>query len=475
MDAYLPPAARPFRPHPYQKAAIKFCVGQGAAGLFLDPGLGKTSIMLATYKVLRAKGLVKKMLVVAPLRPAYSVWPGEIAKWADFNGFKWALLHGPEKDARVRGDADIHIINPEGLAWLFSTYGRKGPLLRRTGSDPWPWDMLVVDESTRFKHTNTNRFKTLRPYLRHFRRRYILTGSPAPNGLMDLFGQVFILDGGASLGGYITHYRSTYFNPTGYGGYEWVIKPGAEKQIYEKLQPLVMRLSAEDYLDLPPLLYNTVEVDLPAKARGVYRQMEEDLVTVLESEVITAANAAAATNKCRQVANGGLYHEGGEKWTDVHEAKVEAVQEIVEELGGKPVLIAYEYAHDLSRLHKAFPGAPHIGGGVPASRFAAIERAWNAGEIPVLLAQPQSVAHGLNLQGTAATVIWHSLTWNLEDYEQFIRRVWRQGQKERVVVHHVVAKGTVDEVVLETLQNKDRTQKSLLDSLKTYVGRSHAA
>lgn len=470
MDAFLPPAAQPWKPHDYQKAAVRFCVQQGAAGLFLDPGLGKTSIMLATFKVLKKQGHAKRMLVIAPLRPAYSVWPGEIARWADFTGLKWSLLHGPGKDERVHDGADIHIINPEGLSWLFGTYGKQGPVLRRTGNDPWPWDMLVVDESTRFKHTNTARFKTLRPYLRHFRRRYILTGSPAPNGLMDLFGQVFILDQGAALGSYITHYRQSYFTPTGYGGYEWRLIPGAEKQIYAKLQPLVMRLSAEDYLNLPPLIFNTVHVSLPQKARQVYSQMEEELFTILDGESITAANAAAATTKCRQVANGGLYHEGGEKWTDIHEAKVEAVSEIVESLQGKPVLIAYEYAHDLSRLQRAFPGAPHIGGGVAASRFAAIEQAWNAGEIPVLLAQPQSVAHGLNLQGTAATVIWHSLTWNLEDYEQFIRRVWRQGQKEKVIVHHVVARETIDEAVMLALTNKDRTQKALLGALSTYVG-----
>ena len=469
-DLFLPPQATPWKPHAYQKAAVKFCVSQGAAGLFLDPGLGKTSIMLATFKVLKARGLVKRMLVVAPLRPAYSVWPGEVARWADFNGLTWSLLHGPEKDSRVHDKSDIHIINPEGLSWLFGTYGKAGPTLRRTGNDPWPWDMLVVDESTRFKHTNTNRFKTLRPYLRMFKRRYILTGSPAPNGLMDLFGQVFILDGGAALGGFITHFRSNYFTPTGYGGYEWRLIPGAEKQIYAKLKPLVMRLSAEDYLDLPPLIMNTVSVSLPVKARQVYSQMEEDLFTILEGESITAANAAAATNKCRQVANGGIYHEGGKEWTDIHEAKVEAVQEIVEELSGKPVLIAYEYAHDLSRLQRAFPGAPHIGGGVAASRFAAIESAWNRGEIPILLAQPQSVAHGLNLQGTAATVIWHSLTWNLEDYQQFIRRVWRQGQKEKVIVHHIVAKDTVDEAVMLAIAGKDQTQKALLGALSTYVG-----
>jgi SNF2 family DNA or RNA helicase len=457
MDAWLPATPQPFKPHGYQRQAIQFGVAQGAAGFFLDPGLGKTSIMLAIFKILRDKGYVKKMLVIAPLRPAYSVWPGEMAKWAEFNDLKWSILHGPEKATRLKDDSDIHIINPEGLSWLFEQKYH-------------PWQMLVVDESTRFKHSNTQRFKLLKPQLGKFPRRYILTGSPAPNGLMDLFGQVYILDGGASLGRYITHFRSEFFNPTGYQGYDWVIKNGAEKKIYSRLKPLVMRLAAKDYLELPPLIYNNVSVTLPGHARGIYEEMEKELVASLADETVFATNAAAATTKCRQIANGGIYHEGGEKWSDIHEAKVEAVAELVEELSGKPALIAYEYAHDLQRLLAKFGSStPYIGGGVPASRFAAIERAWNAGNIPVLLAQPQSVAHGLNLQGTGAAVIWHSLTWNLEDYEQFIRRVWRQGQKERVVVHHIVAKDTIDEAVMAAIALKDRTQQHLLTALKTYI------
>jgi SNF2 family DNA or RNA helicase len=330
--------------------------------------------------------------------------------------------------------------------------------------------MLVVDESTRFKHGNTQRFKTLKPYLREFKRRYILTGSPAPNGLLDLFGQCYLLDGGAALGGYITHYRMEHFDPVGFGGYQWALKPGHDKLIEEKLRPLVMRLSAEDYLDIPPLINNTVTVTLPDAAMKVYREMETLLVAQVKDEQVVAANAAAATTKCRQIANGGIYHEGGSEWSHIHEAKVEAVKELVEELSGKPALVAYEYRHDLERLQRAFPDAPHIGGGVSAAAFARIEHEWNRGEIPVLLAQPQSVAHGLNLQGTGAAVIWAGLTWDLEVAEQFVRRVWRQGQKETVVQHFIVAKGTVDEVVMRALARKDKTQSSLLAALKTHLG-----
>lgn len=453
---YLPGEAmsEPYKPHDYQKQAIKFLISNGQAGLFLDPGLGKTSITFAAFKLLRKQGMVNKMLVVAPLRPAHSVWPQESQKWADFADLKVRVLHGDERV--LRPDNDVDVINPEGLKWLFG----EAKAQRR-----WPWEMLVIDESTQFKHTDTQRFKILKPWLPRFLRRYILTGSPAPNGLMDLFGQVYVLDRGHALGQYITHYRREFFDQTGFNGYEWKLRQGSEDKIYERLKPLVLRLSAADYLDLPPLIENVVRVDLPPGARKAYDQMEELLIAELDDGVVTAATASAATNKCRQIANGGIYGAEDE-WKHVHDAKTEAVQDIVEELGGKPAFVAYEFKHDLARLQKAFPDAPYLGGGVPPKRARELEDAWNAGFLPVLFAQPQSVAHGLNLQGVGAAVIWHSLTWNLEHDEQLVRRVWRQGQKERVVVHRIVASNTVDDVILRTVRSKDRTQKALLGALR---------
>lgn len=469
----------PWTPHPYQKHAIKFVLNNGAAGLFLDPGLGKSSIMLAAFKELQRQNIVRRLLVIAPLRPAWSVWPDEATKWTDFTDLSVAVLHGPKKDAimqRVNSGAvepDICVINPEGLPWL----------ARVASAKKFPFDMLVVDESTRFKHANTQRFKTLKALLPKFRRRYILTGSPAPNGLLDLFGQIFILDGGAALGRYISHFRMHFFDAVGFGGYTYVPRAGAEESIYKLLKPLVLRMSARDYLDLPPYIPNTVRIDLPEKAQKVYDQMEDMLVAAVGDDVVTAANIGAATGKCRQIANGGVYTSGPEAkkkaWADVHEAKLDAVEEILEELGGKPALVAYEFDHDLARLKKRFgENTPHIGGGVPQARFKEIEKDWNLGRIPVLLAQPQSVAHGLNLQGTGAAVIWHSLTWDLENYEQLIRRVWRQGQKERVVVHHIVATGTIDEVIMKTAAaggKKDRTQQALLEALKSHLKGRKAA
>lgn len=465
-----------YQPKEYMLKAIGHVVSRACAALFLDPGLGKTAIMYAAFSLLKKKRFVRKMLVIAPLRPAYSVWPAEAEKWDDFNHLKVVVLHGPDKEALLRSDADVFVINPEGLKWLFAHDWKE-----------WPWDVLCVDESTRFKHVNTDRFKLLKPTLPRFARRYILTGSPAPNGLLDLFGQVYILDLGSALGRYITHYRLAYFDNPDRQGWLWVPREGAEERIYKKMGPLALRMAATDYLTLPPLVGAcgsnsdplVTWVDLPPDARRAYDEMETLLVAEVKAGKVVAANASVASGKCRQIANGGLYASDGAPLNlrttsltrdlayHLHEAKVDAVEEIIEEASGVPTLVAYEFDHDLTRLRRRFgPDTPYIGGGVTPKRFKEIERGWNAGEIPILLAQPQSVAHGLNLQATRANVIWHSLTWDFEAYEQFYKRVWRQGQQHTVFVHHVLARNTVDRLILNALMRKDRTQRALLDALK---------
>jgi hypothetical protein len=472
-----------WEPHPYQEEAVKFGLEHPCAGFFLDPGLGKTSILYAIFEMLMQQGMATRMLVVAPLRVANSVWPREAQKWDQFKDLGVGVLHGAGKERVLERWDRVQVINPEGLGWLFNTVQKW----------EWPWDILVIDESTYFKHIDTQRFKTIKPQLKKFRRRYILTGSPAPNGLIDLFGQIFILDRGNALGEYITQYRRSYFFDANLvqsnEGLQdqriqrpvWVPRKDAMDKIYNKIGPMVMRLSAQDCLNLEPYLENTIEVELPAQARTHYRQMEKLLITTVfdeeeKGEIVTAASAAAASQKCRQIANGGLYtHPESHVAVEIHEAKLDAVEDLVEELNGKPAIIAYEFHHDLQRLRKRFPGAPYLGGGVSAARQAQVEDAWNAGLVPVLLAQPQSVAHGLNLQGVGAAVIWHSLTFNLEHYEQLIRRVWRQGQSERVVVHHVVATDTVDEVMMDSIAAKDMTQQTLLTNLKNYLLRKKAA
>jgi SNF2 family DNA or RNA helicase len=450
--------SQPYTPHPYQLRAIKFAVGQAVAGMLLDMGMGKCSIMLAVIKTLLKQGHVKKVLIVAPLRVASITWPDERAKWNDFHDLRMVVLHGPQKEALLASPHDVATINPEGLPWLFQA---------RRGHPPY--DMLVVDESTLFKNTQTQRFRLIKPLLKTFKRRYILTGEPSPNGLLDLFGQMYLLDEGYALGSYITRYRLAHFmNPDGQG-WEWVIRPGEEQKIYEKIAPYVLRLDAKDYLQMPPLRENDVFVDLPPKARRAYQQMEAALLTQIEDRTITAANAAVASSKCRQIASGGLYTTPPE-WVDVHDAKLEALQEIIDSHQGKPVLVSYQFDHEREKIQKAYPKAPHIGGGVAHHAFKKISDDWNAGRIPVLLAQPQSVAHGLNLQQGGHVGVWYSPTWNRDYYSQFNARIYRQGQKHPVTIHRIASRNTVDMAVLKALTLKGNAQQSLLDALKSYGG-----
>jgi SNF2 family DNA or RNA helicase len=470
-----------YTPHDYQKKAIKFGVAQSFGGLFLDPGLGKTSISYSIANLLRRQKLVERVLVIAPLRVAHSAWPNEREKWDNFADLRVSVLHGPKKDALLLEPHDISVINPEGLEWLFAAM-KKLPKKKRF----W-WDMLIVDESTRFKHTTTKRFKALRPVLPKFKRRYILTGTPSPNGMMDLFGQMYIVDLGKSLGKFISHYRMKYFDQTGFGGFTWTLRAGAEEAITEAIRPYVLRMSGADYLELPPLIENTITVELPEKARKVYDEMEELLVTQIRDEAVVAPNTASAAGKCRQIANGGLYLMGDDEVTvgkkkrkseHLHDAKTEALISLIEELSGKPAFIAYEFQHDMERLKVALAPycdgpVPHLGGGTTTAQQRDIELKWNRGELPILLAQPASVAHGLNMQEVGAAVIWYGLTWDLELYEQFNRRIWRQGQKERVVVTRIVAKNTIDQAVLGALKSKGKRQTALLDALKGDLATRH--
>lgn len=446
-------------PHQYQKRAVKFMISQACAALFCDMGTGKSSITLAAIKLLKEKGYINKTLIIAPLRVAHAVWPAEAAKWEEFAHLRVVVLHGPKKQEALAGEWDIAVINPEGLSWLFANLSKKGV--------EWPFDVLVCDESTLFKNARTERFKALKPHLSKFRRRYILTGTPAPNGLIDLFGQIYLLDGGNALGAHVTHYRLKFFmNPDGQG-WEWKPRPGAEAEIYEALKPLVLRMSAEDYLDLPEIVFNEVVVELPPKARTAYDQMEAVMLTQIGTETVVAANAAAVTGKCRQIAGGGIYTSPGEG-VGVHTAKLDAVEEIVESLQGQPVIVVYEFDHERVRLQERFKGAPFIGGGVSTAEFMKIEREWNEGRIPVMLVQPQSAGLGLNLNRGGHHMVFHSTTWDLALHDQVIARLHRQGQTERVFVHYIVAKDTVDAVVLKMLARKDRTQKALLNALRDY-------
>lgn len=463
------PGAVPWVPAEYQKVGVKWLVSHPEAALLWDPGLRKTSTTLAAFLALRKCGAARKMLVVAPLRVAAMVWSksGELGKWTDFNDLTVSLIHGTprQREAAVEADADVYAINYDGLMWL----GEQGHIadLARRGVD-----ILVFDELSKVKHTRTKRFKALKPHLGRFRRRWGLTGSPCSNGLMDLFGEVYALDLGKRLGQYITHYRFKYFDATGYMGYEWKPKPNAEKHIYAALKDLALSMRAEDHLDLPELVEENIWVTLPPKARKAYDEIEDELITALEQGTIVAANAAVASSKCRQIASGGVYLEDGTDATKrqsifIHDEKTEALKDLIDELQGSPLLVAYEFHHDLERI-RAVCGKklPAINGGTSMHEAAALIAAWNRGELPVLAGHPQSMGHGLNLQECGHHVCWYTPTWSYEIFDQLNRRVYRSGQKNRVIVHRILARNTVDTAVVSALKSKGRGQNALLDALK---------
>lgn len=465
--------------HGYQKKAVKFLLSHGAAALLLDPGMGKTSIVLKALAALKTAKTNRRTLVIAPLRVAQLVWPSEPGEWSDLAHLKVGLLHGKDKKQVLENyeDYDILVINPEGLEWLLFDGKRASGNVDMRRWKAFGFDTLVIDELTKFKHTKGVRFKMLKQILLTFMRRWGLTGTPAPNGLMDLFGQMFVLDLGNALGRYITHYRMKYFRALDPNGWKWALQPGAAELIYERIAPLAMRASAEDHLELPELMPMRTYVELPPKVRDMYEALEEDMLAKLDERIVVASNAAAASTKCRQVANGAVYVDDdiaskvlGKKRDvlELHDLKLAALDELIEGLNGAPVLVAYEFNHDRDRLRKKYPDAVFMADATTQAKAKAIEDAWNRGDITILFGHPASMGHGLNFQkGSAQHVIWFSMFWDLELYDQFIKRIRRQGNKaKRVFVHHILAKDTVDEVVFHAQRGKTRTQNALLDALK---------
>ncbi len=505
------PLKKPWLPHDYQKKAVKFLLKNHAAALFLKPGLGKTSITYAACKVLANKGVFKGALVIGPLRPIYSVWPAEKDNWDDFRHFSVGILHGDYKDDVLEQQHDFYAMNFEGIEYLFGEPAPVKPKRQQTQllaaynkalaafdikKAAWAVenkkvkarlkllfskvDVLIVDELSKMKHCDTKRFKAIKPYLGKFARRWGLTGSPAPNGLMDLFGQCYILDLGLALGPYITHFRNKYFHPSGFGGYTWALNEGAEEAIYAAVKPLALSMDSEDYLKMPTIIPVTIYVDLPPKARKMYDEMEDDLFTTLESKEFVAANAASASTKCAQIANGALYQDkvdpltgipfiGKREWSQLHTAKLDAMEELIGELQGSPILFAYHFGHDIQRIVKTLgKNTPRMD--VSDKEVAKLIKAWNNNELAYLFGHPASMGHGLNLQeGQAQNVGWFNIPWDYEQYEQLIARVRRQGNKnERVFVYHIVARNTIDEAKMRAMSNKAAGQKGLLLALKDY-------
>ena len=461
-----------WKPHSYQMTGVVLMISQACAGLLYKPGRGKTSVVYMAFRILQDKGFVNKVLVIAPLRPAYVVWPHQKDRYEEFQHFKVNILHGPNKEALLQDDsADIYVVNPEGLAWLFGATknGTRGVTLDHKRLDYLrkKFGMLVVDESAKFRDTNTTRFKIIRQAVKSFKRRYILNGSPRPKSLENLFGQIYILDEGQSLGRYITHFRTEYFIPSNMGTYtEWTPQPGADKRIAEKIAPLVQVV--ERGSNEPELVFHDVWVKLPPEAMKKYLSMEAMLVADIEAGRIIAQNAAVASGKCRQICNGGLYTGEDGQWELIHNEKLSALEDLLEQIGGDPALISYEFKFDRERISNMWnERIPCISTGNMKHDTRMIQE-FSRGEHMAVMGQSQSVAIGTDgLQDSCADIIMLGCPWDFYIYEQLIDRVRRQGSKAaRVTVHRILALDTLDEKIISVLDSRDRSQTAFMDMLK---------
>ena len=464
----LQPSPEKWVPAPYQRRAVEWLLGHAGAGIFLDPGLGKTSTTLEALRILFKSGVAQRALIVAPKRVCALVWPAEVAKWAQFAGMTVTLLHGSAKDDALDAEAQIFLINPEGLKWLLTSAA--GMAFLKTV------DTLVVDESTKFKNSASQRFKMLKRVLHLFRRRWILTGTPSPNGLLDLFGQQYIVDMGRALGAYITHYRAKWFAPTGYGGYDWKVRDAqAETEIHTAMKPTTLRLDEADFVKLPPVRTNYIYVDLPTKAQKLYDKMEDEMLVEIKGNVIAAVSNGVAQGKCRQIAGGALYlyqdRTGipmNEQYEAIHDEKLTALEDLVEQRQGSPMLVLWQYKHEAHRIRKRF-GKHSAFIGENDRRDRELCDLWNTGGLPVLYAHPTSIAHGLNLQYGGNALCWYSFTWNSEERDQTVRRLRRRGSSHASIVEHfLIARGTIDELMVKVVDKKILDQKTFLDALRTY-------
>ena len=437
--------------HAYQRRAISFIKDRRRCGLFLDMGLGKTSSALTAVSDLRDEFAIHKVLIVAPLRVANSVWAQEARKWAHQKHLRVSVCTGPQKArlAALQTDADVYVINRENLDWLVEAKGAK-----------WPFDMVIIDESSSFKNSSTKRFKALRRVLPKTEYMVLLTGTPSPNGLLDIWSQMYLIDFGQALGRTMTSFKQRFFEPD-FMGYKFTPREGSADKIHSLIAPSVIHMSAEDYLELPSRIDLIERVDLPSNSLTIYNDFEKTLLAELEDgEEVEAVTAAALANKLLQFANGGMYTDANGSWSSIHTEKLDALAEIIEDNPNENLLVAYNYRFDLERLKARFPDAV-----VLDKAQETIDR-WNRGEIKILLAHPASAGHGLNLQSGGATIVWFGLTWSLEYYQQFNARLHRQGQTKPVKILHVVARKTIDERVLHVLSSKNATQQQLLTALK---------
>lgn len=437
--------------HEYQKKTIQFIKDKKRCACFLFLGAGKSVSSLTAVSDLIDGFTVKRVLVVAPLRVANSVWKQEAEKWEHLNHLKITVCTGSERAriAALYSDADVYVINRENITWLVEHYKQK-----------WPFDCVVIDEASSFKNPSSQRFKALKKVLPFTEYMVLLTGTPSPNGLLDLWSQIYLLDFGHALGRTMTAYKQRFFE-SDFMGYKFTPRTGAPEQIKNAIKPLVLSMSAEDYLQLPDRIDLTETVELPAKAMSQYLDFEKTLLAELDGgEEIEAVSAAVLANKLLQLASGAIYTDENHNYSETHSAKLDALEELIEREPDENLLIAYNYKSDLERLQKRFPDA------VVLDKEAETIARWNRGEIKMLLAHPASASMGLNLQQGGSIIVWFGLTWSLENYLQFNARLHRQGQMKPVRIIHLVAHGTIDERVLKVIAEKDSVQTSLLTALK---------
>lgn len=447
-----------YEPHNYQQFATDFILEHPISCLMLDMGLGKTVITLTALWQLTLDSFdVSRILVIAPKRVAEDTWPKELSKWEHLSGLDAALVMGTqaEREAALRQQTFLYIINRENVSWLVANH-------------PWDFDMVVIDELSSFKSNQAQRFKAMKKVRPLVSRIVGLTGTPAPNSLLDLWPEMYLMDMGQRLGRFIGGFRDRFFTPDKRNReiiYSYKPREGAEEAIYGLISDICISMKAVDYLDMPELIMNRVEVSMDSRERKIYDDFQRDMVVSLQGEELDAVNAAALSGKLTQMANGAVYGEN-RKVLHIHDRKLDALEDLMEAANGKPLLVAYWYEHDLQRIKARFKNARCIDTTQDIND-------WNAGKIPLALIHPASAGHGLNLQDGGCTIVWFGLTWSLELYQQLNARLWRQGQKHTVVIHHIVTKGTHDEDVLRALDNKDTRQSALIDAVRARLEGTH--
>lgn len=447
-----------YEPHNYQQFATDFILEHPISCLMLDMGLGKTVITLTALWQLALDSFdVSRILVIAPKRVAEDTWPKELSKWEHLSGLDATLVMGTqaEREAALRQQTFLYIINRENVSWLVANH-------------PWDFDMVVIDELSNFKSNQAQRFKAMKRVRPLVSRIVGLTGTPAPNSLLDLWPEMYLMDMGQRLGRFIGGFRDRFFTPDKRNReiiYSYKPREGAEEAIYGLISDICISMKAVDYLDMPELIMNRIEVSMDSRERKVYDDFQRDMVVSLQGEELDAVNAAALSGKLTQMANGAVYGEN-RKVLHIHDRKLDALEDLMEAANGKPLLVAYWYEHDLQRIKARFKNARCI------DTIQDIDD-WNAGKIPLALIHPASAGHGLNLQEGGCTIVWFGLTWSLELYQQLNARLWRQGQKHTVVIHHIVTKGTHDEDVLRALDKKDTRQSALIDAVRARLEGTH--